>query len=161
MLDYFSVCTHNTPQYVGFWLAFTLPTFIFLLCPIVLWAARSRYTHTPPTGSVLATAFQLYCLATRGRWSINPVRTWRQLNEPDLWENAKPSQIEESQRPRWMTFDDGWVDEVKRGLKVYLASPLLVANLYVTSEALLIGLRCVQLFPTLLYVYMSSFLSFS
>jgi len=102
---------------VGFWLAFTLPTIIFLLCPIVLLAARSRYTRTPPTGSVLATAFQLWRFATRGRWSINPLRAWRQLTAPDLWENAKPSHIEESQRPRWMTFDDAWVDEVKRGLK--------------------------------------------
>ncbi|KAE9398197.1 peptide transporter PTR2A [Gymnopus androsaceus JB14] len=104
-------------KYVGFWLAFTLPTIIFLLCPIVLLAARSRYTRTPPTGSVLATAFQLWRFATRGRWSINPLRAWRQLTAPDLWENAKPSHIEESQRPRWMTFDDAWVDEVKRGLK--------------------------------------------
>ncbi|KIK52480.1 hypothetical protein GYMLUDRAFT_265401 [Collybiopsis luxurians FD-317 M1] len=102
-------------KYVGFWLAFTLPTVVFLLCPLVLWAGKSRYTHTPPTGSVLATAIRLWRFATRGRWSLNPLRTWRQLTAPQLWENAKPSRV--ANKPKWMTFDDEWVDEVKRGLK--------------------------------------------
>ena len=37
----------------------------------------------------------------------------------DFWEAAKPSKVKEidGQRPAWMTFDDHWVDEVKRGFK--------------------------------------------
>ncbi|KAF5371083.1 hypothetical protein D9757_010821 [Collybiopsis confluens] len=102
-------------KYVGFWLAFTLPTIIFLLCPLLLWAGRSRYTHTPPTGSVLTTAIRLWRFATRHRWSINPFRSWRQLTAPDVWENVKPSRM--ADKPKWMTFDDEWVDQVERGLK--------------------------------------------
>jgi POT family proton-dependent oligopeptide transporter len=104
-------------KYVGFWLAYTLPTVFFLICPIVLAAGYSRYTHSPPTGSVLATSLRLWRYAARGRWSLNPVTLVRQLNAADFWDSAKPSRIRADERPAWMTFDDEWVDEVKRGLK--------------------------------------------
>ncbi|KNZ78721.1 putative peptide transporter ptr2 [Termitomyces sp. J132] len=103
-------------KYVGFWLAYTLPTIIFLLCPIALFLGRNRYVRTPPTGSILLTAFRLWRYAAAGRWSLNPVKMYRQLTAPDFWENAKPSKLT-SEKPKWMTFDDQWVDEVNRGLK--------------------------------------------
>ncbi|KXN81957.1 putative peptide transporter ptr2 [Leucoagaricus sp. SymC.cos] len=104
-------------KYVGFWLAYTLPTIVFLLCPFILFYGRNRYVRTPPTGSVFSTALRLWKFAARGRWSINPVKTWRNLRADDFWENVKPSRISEKDRPRWMTFDDLWVDEVRRGFK--------------------------------------------
>jgi len=104
-------------KYVGFWLAYTLPTIVFLLCPIVLYFGRNRYSRSPPTGSVLATAIRLWRFAAKGRWHLNPIKTWRDLNADDFWENAKPSRQGGENRPAWMTFDDQWVDEVKRGLK--------------------------------------------
>nr|GAT47081.1 peptide transporter PTR2A [Mycena chlorophos] len=105
-------------RYVGFWLAYTLPTIVFLLCPIVLWAGRNRYQTSPPTGSVLASALRLWRYAARGRWSWNPVTCVRQLRAPGFWENAKPSAViaRDGEKPAWMTFDDQWVDEVRRGL---------------------------------------------
>lgn len=45
------------------------------------------------------------------------MRSYKQLTAEDFWENAKPSKFSDEQRPAWMTFDDKWVDEVKRGLK--------------------------------------------
>lgn len=104
-------------QFVGFWLAYTLPTIIFLLCPLILFYGRHRYARTPPTDSVFSTALHLWGYAARGRWSINPIKTWRNLRADDFWENVKPSRINESDRPKWMTFDDQWVDEVRRGFK--------------------------------------------
>lgn len=104
-------------KYVGFWLAYTLPTVVFLLCPIVLWIGRNRYIRSPPTGSVMATAFRLWRFAMKGRWSFNPLQTYRNLTAPDFWENAKPSKHQGESLPSWMTFDDRWVDEVRRGLK--------------------------------------------
>lgn len=103
-------------KYVGFWLAYTLPTIVFLICPFVLWFGRNRYVRSPPTGSVLASALRLWRFAAKGRWSINPVRTYRQLTADDFWENAKPSK-QGADKPAWMKFDDQWVDEVRRGLK--------------------------------------------
>jgi len=105
-------------KYVGFWLAFTLPTIVFLLCPIVLWYGRNRYVRSPPTGSVLSLAFRLWGLASKGRWSLNPYATYKRLRADDFWESVKPSKLEsEGRRPAWMTFDDQWVNEVNRGFK--------------------------------------------
>jgi len=102
-------------KFVGFYLAYTLPTVIFLLCPIVLFIGRNRYARSPPTGSVLASAIRLFRFAARGKWSLNPVTTYRNLTAPGFWENAKPSK--QVDKPTWMTYDDHWVDEVERGIK--------------------------------------------
>ncbi|KAI0785087.1 PTR2-domain-containing protein [Abortiporus biennis] len=104
-------------KYVGFYLAYTLPTAFFLLCPIVLFIGRNMYIRSPPTGSVLGNALRIWRLALKGRISWNPVKTWRNVNAPDFWDSVKPSRIHGEARPKWMTFDDQWVDEVKRGFK--------------------------------------------
>ncbi|KAF5310113.1 hypothetical protein D9619_010186 [Psilocybe cf. subviscida] len=104
-------------KFVGFWLSFALPTVVYLLCPLVMYAGRNMYTRSPPTGSVLASALRLWRFAARGRWNLNPISTYKNLRVPGFWENAKPSRQPIGQRPVWMTFDDQWVDEVKRGVK--------------------------------------------
>ncbi|KAF2144555.1 uncharacterized protein K452DRAFT_266481 [Aplosporella prunicola CBS 121167] len=113
-------------KYVGFWLAYTLPTILFCFCPIVLFACRSRYRLTPPAGSVTAKAAKLLFFAAKGRWSINPVKTVRNMRDMSFWENVKPSHLGD-RKPTWMTFDDAWVDEVRRGIKacaVFLQLPV-------------------------------------
>src|ERR1700742_5140109 len=99
---------NNVTQYDGYYLAFTLPTAVFLLCPLVLLLGRKKYRRTPPQGSVLAKSFKLWAYAARGRWSLNPITLYRNLTADDFWESAKPSNIPDSQRPSWMTFDDKW-----------------------------------------------------
>lgn len=103
-------------KYVGFWLSFVLPTCMFLCCPVIMFLMRNKYARRPPTGSVLAKALKLWGLAMKGRWSINPVKTVKNLRADDFWENVKPSHLG-ANKPAWMTFDDIWVDEVRRGLK--------------------------------------------
>lgn len=104
-------------KYVGFWLAFLLPTLIFLLCPMIMFWGRKRYDRSPPTGSVFGKFFRIWGYAQKGCWSLNPVTTYKRLSSSMFWENAKPSNIEPARRPAWMTFDDAFVDEVRRGLK--------------------------------------------
>jgi proton-dependent oligopeptide transporter, POT family len=41
-------------KYVGFYLAFLLPTVLFVTCPVVLAVCRKNYKLTPPTGNVFA-----------------------------------------------------------------------------------------------------------
>ncbi|KAI1504066.1 POT family protein [Biscogniauxia marginata] len=130
-------------KYVGFWLAFTLPTIMFVLCPMVLIAFKSKYTRRPPTGSVLGKFFGLVTLSMKGRWSLNPVTLVKNIREPGFFERVKPSNIPEAERPSWMTFDDNWVEEVRRGCKacaVFFVYPIywlpynqLTSNL--TSQA--------------------------
>ena len=131
-------------KYVGFWLSFVLPTALYCVCPFVMWAMSRRYAKRAPTGSVLAKAIKLWRLAAKGRFSANPVTTSvdpfplcaktttdkinsvKNLRADDFWENVKPSRLGQA-KPDWMTFDDGWVDEVRRGLKactVFLWYPL-------------------------------------
>ncbi|PGH01111.1 POT family proton-dependent oligopeptide transporter [Blastomyces parvus] len=112
-------------KYVGFYLSFLLPTIMFCFCPLVLFLLRNKYSRRKPVGSVYSKGFKVWRLATRGRVSWNPVQTYRNFQDPDMWERAKPSNI--PNKPEWMTFDDAWVDEVRRGLTacaVFLWYPL-------------------------------------
>ncbi len=102
-------------KYVGFWLSFLLPTLMLCICPFVLWWAKDKYVSAPPAGSVLGKSVGLFLLGNKGRWHLNPVKTFRHLNDGTFWEGVKPSAILPENRPSWMTFDDQWVDEVKRG----------------------------------------------
>ncbi|KAK2018518.1 POT family protein [Colletotrichum eremochloae] len=104
-------------KYHSFWLAFLLPTILFLICPVILALNKKRYHLTPPTGSVLEKFFQMSSLASKRSGGIT------KLN----WDNAKPSNVPVAERPGWLTYDDAWVDEVRRGLmacKVFLFLPV-------------------------------------
>ena len=103
-------------KYVGFWCAWLLPTIMFCFCPLVLWLCRNKYHRSPPTGSVLIRAIKLLGLATKGKWSLNPVTTRKNFKSDNFWEDVKPSHLGNS-KPTWMQFDDAWVDQVARGLR--------------------------------------------
>jgi len=62
-------------RYVGFWLSFTLPTIMFLLCPVVLLVFNKQYKHKEPTGSVLGKSVKLIKFACKGKVSANPSKT--------------------------------------------------------------------------------------
>jgi proton-dependent oligopeptide transporter, POT family len=95
-------------KYVGFWLSYLLPTIMFFFCPIVMVFCRNRYAHRPPTGSVLSKAFALVAFASKQNNGVGKIR------QDEFWDKVKPSQV--VSKPAWMTFDDAWVDEVRRGL---------------------------------------------
>ncbi|KAE9983941.1 hypothetical protein BLS_003346 [Venturia inaequalis] len=110
-------------KYVGFWLSFMLPTVMFLIAPVVLAIFKKKYRLSPPTGSVLSKFFRMWTTAMKGKWSLNFVKMKREFT----WDSVRPSLIPVAQRPAWMTYDDAWVDEVRRGLmacKVFTFLPL-------------------------------------
>jgi POT family proton-dependent oligopeptide transporter len=114
-------------KYVGFWLSYTLPTIMLCLCPLVMIWGRKRYVRREAGGSVLGPAMKTFFLANKGRWSINPYRTWKNLHDGTFWDSVKPSKFTDETRPKWMTFNDAWVDEVRRGFNacaVFLWLPL-------------------------------------
>ena len=117
-------------KYVGFWLAYTLPSIVFFLCPIILWLGRNRYARSPPEGSVLSSAIHIWGQGLKGTWSWNPIKTWKAWTSPDFWERAKPAAVIASNGgvpPSWLTYNDVFVDEVRRGLKacqVFMFFPL-------------------------------------
>ncbi|KAG0142781.1 hypothetical protein CROQUDRAFT_662105 [Cronartium quercuum f. sp. fusiforme G11] len=112
-------------KYVGYWLAFLLPTVLFLLCPLVLIFGKRLYVLRPPTGSVFARVLRLWRFAISKRWRA------RRHSSPSVgfWDAVKPTSLEKAgeKKPSWMKFDDQWVDEVRRGFeacRVFLWFPL-------------------------------------
>lgn len=106
-------------KYVGFWLAYLLPTIVFALCPLVLAAGAKRYRRSPPHGSVFAKSLKLWTWCLKGTWSWNPAQWCRNVTADGFWDKAKPSHVVATNgtKPAWMTYDDQWVDEVRRGFK--------------------------------------------
>ncbi|SPN99809.1 related to peptide transport protein [Cephalotrichum gorgonifer] len=94
-----------------------IPTGLFIIVPFVLWSQKKKYKLSPPTGSVLETFLRLYYrAASKTGWFKKP-----------NWDFVRPSKIAVSERPTWMTYDDAWVDEVRRGLvacRVFLFLPI-------------------------------------
>ena len=80
-----------------------------------MFLCNKRYVKRLPTESVLGKFLALMGLALKDAWSLNPATFTRNINAPDFWDKVKPSNI--ADKPKWMTFDDAWVDEVRRGLK--------------------------------------------
>ncbi|EMD88398.1 hypothetical protein COCC4DRAFT_205407 [Bipolaris maydis ATCC 48331] len=118
-----SIAMVYTEHFHSFYLAYTLPTICYLLCPIILIAMKKHYKLAPPTGSVMGKAFKLI------RFGIKNSPRKNTFKDDDFWERIKPSVLRRNNRPvpDWMTFDDAWVDEVKRGIlacKVFVWFPL-------------------------------------
>ncbi|RDB19891.1 Peptide transporter PTR2 [Hypsizygus marmoreus] len=98
----------------GYWVAFLVPTCIFVLVPFVLLFGKKYYVVTPPRGSILLETFRVIGYALAPRWSINPLKTIRGIRAPDFWDPAKPSSYEEGKVPAKITWDDEFVGEVGR-----------------------------------------------
>ena len=103
--------------------AFLLPTVLFCTCPLVMLLGKPLYVLRPPTGSILGKAVKLIKLAITKK-----LRAHKESPKPSIgfWEAVKPSHLA-NQKPSWMTFDDQWVDEVRRGVKacrVFLWFPM-------------------------------------
>jgi POT family proton-dependent oligopeptide transporter len=136
-------------RYVGFYLAFLLPTVVFCTALPVLFFCRKFYKRTPPEGSVLGPALKLFFMALKGRFHLNPVATWKHCHDGTFWDSVKPSKFTEASRPKWMKFDDAWVDEVGRGFaacSVFLWFPLYwltynQINNNLTSQAAVMSLH--------------------
>jgi proton-dependent oligopeptide transporter, POT family len=114
-------------RYVGFYLSFLIPTVMFCFALPILFYCRGIYKMRQPEGSVLGPAFRLLVAGTSGRWHLNPFKTFKHMYDGTFWESVKPSKFTDSERPKWMTFDDAWVDEVRRGwaaCSVFLWYPL-------------------------------------
>jgi POT family proton-dependent oligopeptide transporter len=109
------ICMVYAEKYVGFWLAFLLPTIMLCICPLVMWWGKKHYVDRPPTGSVLGKAVHLWWTALSSRIHVNPVATYKHLYDGTFWDSVKPSKFAPGTKPKWMTFDDAWVDEVARG----------------------------------------------
>lgn len=104
-------------KYAGFWVSWLIPTILYLLCPLIMLWGRRRYKRVPSNRNVIEKASRLLLLLAQKSWSSNPVKAWKAFKNPVTWAAVKPSSYRPEELPTWMTFDDAFVDEIRRGLK--------------------------------------------
>ncbi|WWC91477.1 uncharacterized protein L201_006423 [Kwoniella dendrophila CBS 6074] len=116
---------------VGFWLAYLLPAFIYILVPIVLLAVYKKLYFAPPQGSVLVEGLKVIkeLYKRNGFWKAAK-------GGDEAWHLIKPSTInqkEEEDEVRTQTeiqktkfvWDDLFVDEIRQTLQACAVSWLL------------------------------------
>ena len=89
-------------RYVGFYLAFLIPTCIHCTSLLVLFLCRNMYHKRPPEGSVFGPAVKLLLRGSKGRLHLNPIATYKHLSDGTFWEDVKPSHIDPANRPKCM-----------------------------------------------------------
>ncbi|KAI9370120.1 POT family-domain-containing protein [Aspergillus egyptiacus] len=104
---FMQVATSYAEKYVGWWLAFILPLFLYFPLPALLLWLRNRLTLHPPGGSDLPNVVRVLriCLSNGGIFRIG---------RHGFWEPAKPSVIAargQSIRTHW---NDQFVEDVRR-----------------------------------------------
>jgi len=100
----------------GYWVAYLVPTCLFVLVPGVLFIGKKYYVITPPRGSILVETVRVITIALAPAWHLNPFKTIKAIRAPDFWAPAKPSSYEEGKVPQKITWDDEFVGEVGRTL---------------------------------------------
>jgi len=78
----------------GYWIAFLVPTLIFVLVPVVLFIGKKHYVKTPPRGSVVLEFLKVIAMSLAPIWSINPVRTFKGIRSASFWDPAKPCKFD-------------------------------------------------------------------
>ncbi|KAF9535178.1 peptide/h+ symporter protein [Crepidotus variabilis] len=98
----------------GYWVAFMVPTGIFVLVPIVLFVGKKQYIKTPPRGSIILETIRVIRIALGPAMSFNPANTIRAIKAPTFWDPARPSSYAAGKAPAAITWDEEFVGEVAR-----------------------------------------------
>ncbi|KAK8247915.1 POT family-domain-containing protein [Phyllosticta capitalensis] len=124
---FFALATTYAEKDVGYWLAYLLPTILFMLLPVLLAFMYKRLVKVPPSGSELAKFVRVCSVAVKE----NGFKFWTQ----DYWAAAKPSKLAEKGITTFggkpLGFSDKFVDDVSRMLdacKIFLYFPIYNLN---------------------------------
>ncbi|KAJ7891313.1 PTR2-domain-containing protein [Mycena olivaceomarginata] len=123
---FFSVATSYSEKRIGFWLAYLLPGILYMIMPIALVIVYPRLVRLPPQGSVVLESFKVF------RTLFSRAGFTGMLKGGENWNVAKPSNIEaagglKNKSTGWVTWDDDFVDELKRTIvacKLFLFLPI-------------------------------------
>jgi hypothetical protein len=118
------VPTTYIEKYYGFWLAFFIPTLLYLgLLPMLLFL-KKRLILKPPGGSDLAHVVRIVGICFR-RGGIT------KLFRGDFFAAAKPSVIAQSNHPIEVPWTDGFVEDVRRAFQatgIFMFFPIQMIN---------------------------------
>ncbi|KAF2993090.1 hypothetical protein E8E14_001203 [Neopestalotiopsis sp. 37M] len=104
---FMNVATAYIEKYVGWWLAFLVPLFLYLPLPFLLMFLRKRLILHPPAGSDLGKIFKIIgiCLKDAGI---------KGFGRKGFWESAKPSVIRAKGLNIQTDWNDDFVEDVRR-----------------------------------------------
>ncbi|PTU19737.1 hypothetical protein P175DRAFT_0524075 [Aspergillus ochraceoroseus IBT 24754] len=104
---FMQVATSYAEKYIGWWLAFILPLFLYLPLPALLFWLRKRLVLYPPGGSDLPNVVRVLgiCLSRGGIFRIG---------RHGFWDAAKPSVIAAKGLDIKTTWNDQFVEDVRR-----------------------------------------------
>ncbi|KAI9619775.1 hypothetical protein H4Q26_014159 [Puccinia striiformis f. sp. tritici PST-130] len=135
-------------KYVGFWLAYLLPTVLFCTCPLVMILGKPLYVLRPPTGSVFGKALKLMKFATIKKFQASRKSPQQPIG---FWEAVKPSNLA-GQKPTWMNFDDQWNNNLTSQAAVMDTQGLpndIISNLDPFALIILIPICDLLIYPAL------------
>ncbi|OGM45330.1 oligopeptide transporter [Aspergillus bombycis] len=107
---FMQVATSYAEKYVGWWLAFILPLFLYLPLPALLFWLRKRLVLHPPGGSDLLNVVRVLriCLAGGGIFRVG---------RHGFWDAAKPSVIAANGERFKTHWNDQFVEDVRRAFQ--------------------------------------------
>lgn len=124
---FFAIATTYAEKRIGFWLAFLLPTIVFMLLPLLLAFLYKRLIKVSPNGSELTSVSKIWAIAVKQ----NGGKFWRK----GFWDAAKPSKLAEKGITTFagkpIDWNDKFVDDVVRtfdACKIFLYFPIYNLN---------------------------------
>ncbi|KAJ6450908.1 MFS peptide transporter [Mycena sanguinolenta] len=118
---FYAIASTYAEKFVGFWLAFLLPTIIYFVVPIIFFVLRKRMVRKPPQGSELTKFFKVIWLALKKN-RFNP---WAK----DFWGKVSPARL--AAEGINVDYSNKLVSDVKRTLTacaIFLYIPLYQLN---------------------------------
>ncbi|UJR19089.1 hypothetical protein I4U23_022220 [Adineta vaga] len=109
------ILTTNIEKYLSFWLAYLIPTVVFVGAIIVLIIGRNRYVQKAPSGSLLIRATRVTATAIRMRW-----RMGKQSDRSSLLDYAKviPSSIDHNELETGTEANNNqFIDDLKKAVR--------------------------------------------
>lgn len=104
---FMNVATAYIEKYVGWWLAFLVPLFLYLPLPFLLMFLKKRLILHPPAGSDLGKIIKIIGICLRGSGI-------KGFGRKGFWESAKPSVIRAKGLNIQTNWNDEFVEDVRR-----------------------------------------------
>ncbi|KAK6083005.1 MFS peptide transporter [Seiridium cupressi] len=104
---FMNVATAYIEKYVGWWLAFLVPLFLYLPLPLLLIFLKKRLILHPPAGSEMGKIVKVLGVCLKGAG-------FRGFGRKGFWDHAKPSVMRAKGLNTKITWNDQFVDDVRR-----------------------------------------------
>lgn len=121
------LATSYCARRVGFWLAFFVPSIVYLFIPVAFWVLRGKLVPEKPEGSILTNALKILKVSWEGKALVR-------IKAGEFWEYAKPSNMVARGREFYnvkkqtpISWNDQWVLDIKQTVeacKIFVFYPL-------------------------------------